>query len=322
MTDITIHHESNLPTRQGSPLPQVIDAAGEQARRSFIEFFIADIENDNTRQAYARAVRTFFQWCGAKQLELSEIAPAHVAVYFKQHGGSKPTKKQHLAAIRRLFDYLVTKQVVPFNPAAAVRGPRYSVRKGKTPVISAEDMRKLLDSIDTGEMIGVRDRALIATMFYSFGRVGAVTQMNVEDYYHNGKRSYIRLDEKGGKVLEIPVHHSAQHFLDEYVARAGIASEEASPLFRTIGRTRSLTDRRLDRVNAWRVMKKRAKEAGVYKKISPHSLRATGITIYLGNGGSLEHAQTIAGHADPRTTKLYDRTSDQVSLDEIEKIVI
>ncbi|HMB92857.1 MAG TPA: tyrosine-type recombinase/integrase, partial [Rhodothermales bacterium] len=96
----------------------------------------------------------------------------------------------------------------------------------------------------------------------------------------------------------------------------------ASPLFRSVDRSRNLTDRRLDRVNAWRVMKKRAKEAGVYEKISPHSLRATGITIYLGNGGSLEHAQTIAGHADPRTTKLYDRTSDQVSLDEIEKIVI
>ena len=114
-----------------------------------------------------------------------------MTIYFKQHHGSKPTKKQHLAAIWRLFDYLVTKQVVPFNPATAVRGPRYSVRKGKTPVISAEDMRKLLDAIDTSEVIGLRDRALIATMFYSFGRVGAVTQMNVDDYYHNGKRSYI-----------------------------------------------------------------------------------------------------------------------------------
>lgn len=321
MNEITIHHNADLPERQGA-FPTLIDAAGDKARQTFLEFFIADIENDNTRQAYARAVRTFFWWCEVHELELSTITPAHVALYFKQHPGSKPTKKQHLAAVRRLFDYLVTNQVVAFNPASSVRGPRYSIRKGKTPVMSAEDMRRLLDSIDISQVIGLRDRALIATMFYSFGRVGAVTGMNAQDYYHNGKRSYLRLDEKGGKVLEIPVHHSAQAYLDAYVEQTGIIHEPTSPLFRSVDRSRNLTDRRLDRVNAWRVMKRRAKEAGLYEKISPHSLRATGITIYLGNGGSLEHAQTIAGHADPRTTKLYDRTSDQVSLDEIEKIVI
>lgn len=233
------------------------------------------------------------------------------------------TVKQHLAAIRVLFDWLVVGQVMPFNPASSVRGPRYSIKKGKTPVLSAEDARKLLDSIDISHVVGLRDRALIGVMVYSFARVSAVVQMKVRDYYPNGKRYWIRLHEKGGKFHEVPVHHTAEEYLDAYIEAAGIAGEKNKPLFRTTrGRTRELTERALDRFEAHKMIKRRAEEAGLPRDITCHTFRATGITAYLENGGTIEHAQQIAAHESPRTTKLYDRTSDAISLDEIERIVI
>lgn len=191
------------------------------------------------------------------------------------------------------------------------------------PVLSAADARRLLDSIETGHVVGLRDRALIGLMVYSFARVSAVVKMRVGDYYPNGKRYWIRLHEKGGKFHEVPVHHTAEEYLDAYVDAAGIAGEKNKPLFRTTrGKTRELTERALDRFEAHKMIKRRAGEAGLPAGITCHTFRATGITAYLENGGTIEHAQQIAAHESPRTTKLYDRTSDAISLDEIERIVI
>lgn len=254
---------------------------------------------------------------------MQDINPVIVAAYIEQHPGAVPTIKQHLAAINILFDWLVTGQVMPMNPAASVRAPRYSIRKGKTPVLSGSEARKLLDSIDTSHLVGLRDRALIALMVYSFARVSAVVQMRVRDYYANGKRYWIRLHEKGGKFHEVPVHHSAEEYLDAYISAAGIAGEKNSPLFRTAhGRTRQLTKNPMSRFDAYRMIRRRAEEAGIKAAIGCHTFRATGITAYLENGGTIEHAQAIAAHESPRTTKLYDRTSDTITLDEIERIVI
>lgn len=248
-----------------------------------------------------------------------------VAAYIEQltHERAPQTVKQHLAAIRMLFDWLVIGQVLPSNPASSVRGPRYSIKKGKTPVLSAADARRLLDSIETGHVVGLRDRALIGLMVYSFARVSAVVKMRVGDYYPNGKRYWIRLHEKGGKFHEVPVHHTAEEYLDAYIEAAGIAGEKNKPLFRTTrGRTRELTERALDRFEAHKMIKRRAGKIELPAGITCHTFRATGITAYLENGGTIEHAQQIAAHESPRTTKLYDRTNDAISLDEIERIVI
>jgi integrase len=140
----------------------------ESAGKRFWEFFTANIRNRNTRRAYFVAVTQFSKWCDQKKLRLEDIEPIHVAGYIEQLGTvlAKPSVKQHLAAIRMLFDWLVTGQVMPTNPAHAVRGPKHSVKKGKTSVLAAEEMRTLLDSIDAGTLIGLRDRALIALMGY------------------------------------------------------------------------------------------------------------------------------------------------------------
>ena len=303
-------------------LPAVIAGAGESASRRFVEFFTANIRNRNTRMAYMRALGPFFSWCEARRLSLRDIQPVHVAAYVEQHLGSKPTVKQHLAAIRMLFDWLVTGQVVPMNPASSVRGPKYVAKKGKTPVLTAEQARQLLDSIDTESIVGLRDRALIGVMVYSFARVSAVIGMKVEDYYQNGKRWWIRLHEKGGKRHEVLAHHNAEAYVDAYIEAAGIAGQKKRPLFRTINKSRQLTESPMYRSDVLRMIKRRAEAAGLPASTCCHTFRATGITAYLENGGTIENAQAIAAHESPRTTKLYDRTKDEITLDEVERILI
>ena len=303
-------------------LPQVIVDAGPQAVGRFLEFFAGRIANARTRAAYGRAVGQFLGWCEARGLGLRDVSPLHVAAYIRTHPGSAPTVKQHLAAIRMLGDWLVVSQVLPVNPAAAVRGPKHVVTKGATPVLSPAEARKLLASIDTGALAGLRDQALLAVMLYSFARVSAVLGMRRQDYFGQGSRGWLRLHEKGGKRHDVPAHHRAAAALDAYVEAGGLEEPKAA-LFQTMDPAgRRLTGRALDRRLVLAMIKRRAAAAALPPSTCCHTFRATGITAYLSNGGTLERAQQIAGHASPKTTKLYDRTADTVTVDEIERIVI
>jgi integrase/recombinase XerD len=221
-----------------------------------------------------------------------------------------------------LCGWLVLGHVLAMNPAASVRGPKHVVKRGKTPVLAPEQARQLLDSIDVDTIGGLRDRAIIGSMVFSFARVSALIGMNVEDYYADGKRWWFRLHEKGGKFHEVPAHHSAEEYVDSYLQAAGISGEARAPLFRSLNRERELTERRIHRREVLTMIKRRARAAGIPDRIGCHTFRATGITAYLLNGGTLEHAQQIAAHESPRTTKLYDRTNDAITLDEIERILI
>jgi integrase/recombinase XerD len=305
-------------------VPSLFHPTGERGWMRFVEFFTAWIRNRNTRAAYARAVRRFSDWCEGRKLTLTDLNPVLVAAYIEELGvvASRPTVKQHLAAIRMLFDWLVVGQVVPGNPTTSVRGPKHVVKVGKTPVLTPDEARHLLDSIDTSAVVGLRDRAVIATMIYTFARVGAAVAMDVADYYQQGKRWWVRLHEKGGKRHDVPAHHSLEEALDAYLIAAGTGDGKTTPLFRTVDRHRHLTRNRMDRRDVLAMVKRRAYAADLGTTVGCHSFRATGITTYLLNGGTLEKAQSIAAHESPRTTKLYDRTSDAVSLDEIERIVL
>ena len=306
----------------GHSWPKLIVGAGEAATNRYLEFFAANIRNKNTRAAYLRACNRFLNWCESVQLpHLEEIRPVHVASYVEMFEASPPTVKQHLAAIRMLFDWMVIGQTVPFNPAAAVRGPRHVVKTGKTPALTAKEAAELLESIDTTHIVGLRDRALLSTLVYSFARVSAVVQMQVKDYFAMGKRYWFRLHEKGGKYHEVPAHHIAEEWLDRYLFVAGIGEEKDTPLFRsTLGKTKQLTDRPMARQDVYRMIRRRAKDAEFDAELCCHTFRATGITVFLDNGGSLENAQAIAAHESPRTTKLYDRTADAIKLEEIERV--
>jgi site-specific recombinase XerD len=328
-----------LPALTTIEPPDIIRTAGPNAGTRFAEYFTAHIQNPHTRRAYFRNAVAFLAWCEAQGYrQLASINPVTVAAYIEQlkETHAKPSIKQHLATIRMLFDWLVVGQVVAANPAHAVRGPKHVVTKGSTPVLDEEETRRILDRIPLrigplpklGEpdrrppdLIGLRDRALIAAMFFTFARVGAVVAMTVDDYYPQGKRWWLRLHEKGGKQHDMPAHHTLEAYLDEYLKAAGIAGDPKGPLFRSApGINAALTRNPLRPADVWRMVRRRAKRAGIKTRIGCHSFRATGITNYLEHDGTLEKAQQMAAHASPRTTKLYDRTNDQITLDEVEKI--
>ena len=316
----------SLPSEVVASLPEQIREAGPKTAEVFIEFFTAKIRNRNTRIAYHHAVRRFFVWCKYNDLAtLSLISPYHVGAYIEtlSRSSSKPTVKQHLAAIRMLFDFLVVGQVVERNPAHSVRGPRYQILRGKTPVLTAVEARQLLDSIDTATHIGLRDKAFISCMLYTFARVSAVVGMDRDDCFYQGKRLWLRLQEKGGRELHLPAHHNLEEAIDSYLLALSQKDDKELGLFRTVnGLTGELTAQRLSRQDGWKIMRKRAKAAGILTPIGNHTCRATGITTYLENKGTLEKARQMAAHCSVKTTMLYDRRSDDITISEVERVMI
>ncbi len=306
--------------------PVLIASVGEHASYRFLEFFTARIRNPHTRRSYGCAVGDFLAWLEQRGVtDITQVNSFIVAAWVEQmqQEHPAPTVKQRLAAVRMMFDWLATGGILPFNPATAVRGPKHSVKKGKTPVLAPEEARQLLDSIDVTTPIGLRDRALIGLMVYSFGRIGAALAMTVEDVFTQNRRLWVRLHEKGGKEHAMPCHHNLEEYLIAYMDGCGLRGDPKGSLFRTIGRgTGQLTATPLPQANAFAMVQRRAVRAGIETKMGNHTFRATGITAYLKNGGTLERAATMANHAITRTTQLYDRRSDDITLDEVERVLI
>jgi site-specific recombinase XerD len=305
-------------------VPALIADLGEPAAWRYVEFFTANIRNPNTRRAYARACSRFFAWCEDRGLTLATIRPHDVGTYIEERheSHSAPDVKQQLAAVRMMFKWLVIGQVVPINPAADVRGPAHVVKTGKTPVLDGKEWHKLLDTIPTDTLRDLRDRALISTLTYSFARINPALKMKVEDLRPKGAGWQLRLQEKGGKHHVMPCHHALAEALRAYIDAAGIANDRKGYLFRTSpGHSPAvLLPNPMAQADAFRMIRRRALAAGINAPIGNHSFRATGITAYLANGGALEHAQEMAAHESPRTTKLYDRTKERLTQDEVERI--
>jgi site-specific recombinase XerD len=302
----------------------LIEEAGNAARFAYEEFFEGEISNPHTRRAYHHAVHSFLGWCEARQLELGRISPADVGRYFSEHRGSIPTKKLHLAALRCFFDKLVVRHVVVLNPAASVRAERYQVVEGRTREITVEQARTLLKSIALDSLLGLRDRAVIGILIYTAARVGAVAKLSLKDFFYGGDQWCLRFLEKGGKSREIPVRHDLQEFILNYLDAAGIRDEaKERPLFRTVIRkTKQFTSNGMTAGDMTRMLKRRLKAAGLPQHLSPHSFRVTTITNLLEQGVGLEEVQRLAGHADPRTTRLYDRRDKKISRNIVERISI
>jgi integrase/recombinase XerD len=315
--------------------PAVVSLSSKQARFAWDEFFAAQIRNPHTRAAYSLAVRKFFAWVEPLNIALADIEPATIGAYFAQHAGSVPTKKLHLAALRALFDQMVVRHAMLLNPAASVRGEKHQVIEGKTPEFSVAQARALLTSIrvqqqlDHGttvpDLVGLRDRAIIGTLIYTTARAGAIAKLRRKHFIHDGALWTLRFAEKGGKSREIPVRHDdLERFIVEYVVAAGVRDAAAdSPLFRSADRrTGRLTDNSLTNVDICRMVKRRLRDAGLPTHYSPHSFRVTTITDLLAQGVPLEDVQYLAGHADPRTTRLYDRRQKRVTRNIVERISI
>ena len=310
-----------------APVPAIVVHDGPRTVKRFLEFFAAQIRNPNTRAAYARASARFFDWCLDQGIgQLVDIEPIHVAAWLELriHEVSIPSAKQELAAVRKLFDWLVVGHIVETNPATAVRGPSHSVTIGKTPILSSDETRTLLQAIPDSTIAGLRDRALVGLMVYTFARISASINMNVGDVFREKRRLRVRLHEKGGKEHQMPCHHSLEAYLLDYIEAAGLSDDPDAPLFQTIGRgTEVLSGRRLNRTEAWYMVRRRAKAAGLDTAVCNHTFRGTGITAYLEHpDAKLEEAQKMAAHSDPKTTRIYDRRKQDVTQDEVERIRI
>ncbi len=320
----TIDQRQNVAGDRAHVVPALIAAAGEDASRRFLEFFTANIRNPHTRRAYARACSRFFAWCEERGLTLTTIRPYDVATYIEtlHQTPSAPGMKQQLAAMRMLFDWLITGQAVSVNPASAVRGPKHVAKTGTTPVLDGKERRKLIDAIRTDTVRDLRDQGLIASLTYSFARITAALKMKAEDLRPHGAGWQLRLHEKGGNHHTMPCHHALAEALRAYIDAAGIARDRKGWLFRTSrGHTATaLSDQPMVQSDAWRMIRRRALATGIHAPIGNHDFRATGITAFLSNGGALEHAQEMAGHESPRNTKLYDRTKERLTQDEVERI--
>lgn len=324
MTELIAITPSPLQTVDATLVPTLFTGAGENASYRFIEYFTARIRNPHTRQSYFRAVKRFSDWCQGRGLDLAKLNPVVIAGYIEELQGELgvTSVKQHLSAIRMLFDYLVTGHIVAFNPAQAVQAPRYSQSAGKTPILSAQETRQLLDTIDVTHVWGLRNRALVGVLVFSCARVSAVVGMKLEDYFQEGKEWKLRLHEKRGKLHVVPAHHQVIAYLDDYIAAAGLQGAPKQPLFRAFSRGRELTDKAMTRHAAVQMVKRYAKQAGLPESICCHTFRGTGITIALEHGATLEEAQRLANHSDIRTTMLYDRRDKTVKRGVVERIVI
>lgn len=325
-------------------LPPIVQAAGAGAAFAYSEFF-ANISNKNTKEAYERALKRFFGWLEEKApgLRLHQIMPVAIRTYLteltdrrveKKSGQqivvSSATRKQHHSALNHFFDKCVERQAIALNPAASLRGERVSQAEGKTPEIGVIKARSLLDSIDTSTLIGKRDKAIIAVMIYTAARVGAVAALRLTDFAVDGYTAMLHFKEKGGKYRQIPCRDDLRLIIEDYIKEAQLdpQTDKTSPLFRTLNNKerKKLSQAGVDRVDIYKMMQRRIKAAELKdpfgKTLSPHSFRVTTITNLLESSVPLEDVQRLAGHADPRTTRLYDRTARKVNKNIVERIGI
>lgn len=260
--------DAGMAARRGSwwadGLPDIIRRAGPEAERLTLGF-LNGIRNANTRAAYEVAVLRFTEWCEDRELALNDITPFVVRAYTKQmqHEYAAGTVKQHLAAVRLLFDHLVAGGVLPMNPAAAVRPPQQGPRKqSRTPPLRPEEARALLESIPESDGSALRDRALLAVLACTGARASSVAAMVVQDYLRDGGHKRLRLRERGDALRDLPVDQTAERCVDAYLGALGIAGEPQSPLWRTMTKERAFSDRRMSRVDVFRMVRRRMIDAG------------------------------------------------------------
>ena len=310
--------------RNEPKLPALIERLGPAGRFVWEEFFQGEIRNPYTRRNYMHAVRTFFSWLDARGVELVRVTPAHVGGYLDVHPGAAPTKKLHLTGIRRFFDKLVVRHLLVLNPAQSVRGPRYQTVEGRTPEISPQDTSRLFASIASTDIVSCRDRAIMALLVNTAVRVSAVAKLRMQDLLRDDPAWSVCFNEKGGKARIIPIREDMRRILSTYLEVAGLEHAPGpSPLFRpAIGKTKTLTAKPIASADIARMMKRRLRRASISSRYSPHSFRVTVITDLLLHGASLADVQNFAGHADPRTTQLYDRRQRRVTRNLVERITI
>ncbi len=322
--NLPIVSKSELVVLDEIEIPTLVQDGGPNAKYAWEEFLYGEIENAHTRRAYGKAVNDLLAVADGAGLTLQQISPKFVRQHFERMkaGTSVPTRKLRLSGIKRFFDIAVTRHAMPLNPALSVRGERYNVTEGKTPEISARDVAKLLKSCDEAALIGLRDKTIMAILAYTAARVGAVAKLTLADFLASGENCALRFKEKGGKEREIPVRHDLERLIKRYLEIRG-ATAKSDPLFPSLfRRTQTFTNKHLHPNDIWSIVKKHLAKAGLSTDYSPHSFRVCTLTDLLKQDVPREDVQYLAGHADARTTALYDRRKKEVTRNIVERISI
>ncbi|MCA9212160.1 MAG: tyrosine-type recombinase/integrase [Planctomycetales bacterium] len=304
--------------------PRLVTDHGPAGRFAWEEFFSGKLRNQHTRQAYLRAVRKFLAWVESNDVELLGISPGMIGQYFDQHPGSAPTQKLEMSAIRGFFDTLVLRHVIVLNPALSVATQRFSALEGKTPEITVDQARSLLNSIELITAIDFRDRLIIAMLIFTAARVGAIARLRLKDIVDEGTQKTLKFQEKGGKHRSIPIRHDLEELLSDYLDVTNLRAEpKDSALFRSaLGRTGKLSEKGISPIDICRMVKRRLKAANLPTTISPHSFRSCTATDLLEQGVQLEDVQYLLGHSDARVTRLYDRRQRKVTRNIVERISV
>lgn len=302
-------------------LPTAVKDAGHASVFAYEEFLFGQIRNPNTRRAYDAAVNRFLAWLEKSQLPLPQVSPRDVGDYLDGLELSTPSKKLHRAALNHFFDFQVRRHAAVLNPVSSVRNERYQSNEGKTPEISTKQARRMFQEIENSA-VGLRDQAILAVLAYSGTRIGAVAKLRRRDLTHEGDQWVLSFRDKGGKQRKVPVRHDLQRLIFRYLEAADIAEFDGTvPLFRSAkGKTGKLSKSGMSANDMQRMFKRRLKKAGLPSTLSPHSFRVAAITNLLTQGVPLEDVQNLANHADPRTTRLYDRRRRNATRNIVERI--
>src|SRR6202049_739693 len=242
----------------------LLEGTSESARaktaETFLELLGARVRNPNTRSAYRVGWRSLLDFCSARRSESESVKAYHVGAWLDQHPGSRSTQRQHLAAVRLLFDSLMMRGVVEYNPAARAKPPRLVRESSHTPVFEEAEIVAFLDSISLDSLKEIRDKAIFCVLLYSWCRVSALINLSVADYYERGGARWLRFQEKRGKEHEVTVHLKAKEAVDLWLERSYLASNPSAPLFHSFGKNREILNwRRLDRRRVLKVVGKGAK---------------------------------------------------------------
>jgi len=309
------------PIKRGSAeIPDRVLEGGPSAQHAWSDYFEGIIANDLTRHAYRRAARTFLCWSGLGGKQLHEVTAADVGKYLRQMEGSLSKKKQHLAGLRGFFGLLVERHVCLINPAAVARTERVQVTEGTTPRITERQSRRLLASIAEATNVGKRDRAIIGILMWTGVRAGSVARLRRCDYYESGEQAVIRFDEKRRRKRLIPARSDLQEVMRVYLECFESVDPQGNMFFTVRGTTDCFTNRPLSGRDISRMLKRHLRRAGLPENLSPHSYRVAVATDLLEQGVPLADVQYLLGHADPRTTRLYDRRQKRVTRNIVERI--
>ena len=318
----SIRKTSIALAKEAIDVPRLVLDGGSSAKFAWEEFIYGEISNAHTRRAYGKAISDLLKAADAAGLTLAKVSPKFIRNHFEKMSGSIPTKKLRLSAVKRFFDIAVTRHAVALNPALSVRGEKHQTIEGKTPEITPAQAAKLLKSCDESSLIGLRDKTIIAILIFTAARVGAVSKLTFGDFVTTGTLYALKFKEKGGKDREIPVRHDLEVLIKKYIERIGV-SVKSSPLFPSaIGKTGNLSDTEMHPNDLRRMLKRRLSEAGLSTEFSPHSFRVCTLTDLLKQEIPREDVQYLAGHADARTTALYDRRSKKVTRNIVERISV